>query len=206
MRCRPTCIALVFVAAAAFFAGRLARPGKAEDNPADPAAAMQALVTPGKDHKLLEKRAGNWDYAGKLWTAPGAPASEFKGKNVCKMVLGGRFLFDVTDGDPIIPGGEPFHGMGLTGFDNFRKKYINTWADNMTTAIMHSEGERSADGTEVVYATQQPDLMSGDPKKMVKSRTVEKRVSDDQFVFQMFDPGPDGKEVKVLEITYTRKK
>jgi hypothetical protein len=46
----------------------------------------------------------------------------------------------------------------------------------------------------------------GDPWTGTKRNTrgVTRFVSDDQHVLELYEPGTDGKEFKVLEITYTR--
>ena len=47
-----------------------------------------------------------------------------------------------------------------------------------------------------------PELMLG---KHVPTRTEETMPNDDTIVFEMYKPGPDGKEFKTMVITYKRK-
>jgi hypothetical protein len=48
-----------------------------------------------------------------------------------------------------------------------------------------------------------PDVMSGKYEKM---RSVEKTISKDEWVTEMFRTLPDGTESKTMEITYQRAK
>jgi hypothetical protein len=41
-------------------------------------------------------------------------------------VLGGRFVEQRYAGNFM---GQPFSGLGYTGYDNYRKKYIGSWMD-----------------------------------------------------------------------------
>jgi hypothetical protein len=43
-------------------------------------------------------------------------------------------------------------------------------------------------------------------KKPTKLRMNTKMTSPTSEVFEMYAPGPDGKEMKMMEITYTKKK
>ncbi len=200
-------IALVLIGSTSFVAGRLVSPGDDDEKKKKEMEAFQAYAAPGKEHQMLARRAGKWEYLARMWMAPGAPPTETKGKSECKMVMGGRYLLDETDGGGMPEfGGGPFQGMGITGFDNFKKKYVNSWIDNMGTGIMYSEGEPSADGKEIVYTSEMPDPTDPAGKKMVKTRSVEKHLSDDRLTFAMYVPGPDGKEFKTFELEYTRKK
>ena len=64
--------------------------------------------------------------------------------------------------------------------------------------VTHSKGES-------------PDELSGEfycplVKKEITARLVTKMVSNDEHIFEMHTPGPDGKEGLMMRITYHRKK
>ncbi len=42
--------------------------------------------------------------------------------------------------------GKPFHGIGITGYDNLKKKYVGSWIDDMGTGLFISEGDADAEG------------------------------------------------------------
>lgn len=81
----------------------------------------EKLATPGPPHQLLESMAGIWHTKTRCWMEPETPPVESEGTCEQKMLLGGRFLQQVFNGDMM---GIPFTGIGVTGFDNHTKKYV----------------------------------------------------------------------------------
>jgi hypothetical protein len=179
-------------------ASQTAEAGKAAA-PANPNEAWMKMNEPGEPHKLLAGMAGDWNLEVKTWTAPGAPPSVSRATSTGKMVLGGRFLQEEVTGTMM---DTPFTGMSFTGYDNIKQKYVATWMDNMTTGIFKSEGTYDPAAKTVTMAGTQYDPVSD---KDVPVRTVTEVVDDKTHVFSWYLTGPDGKEVKAMEITYTRK-
>ncbi len=189
----------------------LSHAASAEDRPkaAAPAAApgqdemMKAWVayaTPGAPHKALEAVVGTWDVKSKVWMAPGAPPDETTGTSENKMILGGRYLEQRYEGTAM---GQPFHGIGVTAFDNYKKKYVATWIDSMGTGIMVTTGAFDKAGKALTSwgTMDDPGL-----KKTMKVKTAVTIVDADHHTYESWYPGPDGKMVKSLEIHFTRKK
>ena len=114
------------------------------------------------------------------------------------MIMDGRYLFDKVKGTF---GGMPFEGMGTTGYDNGRKKFVATWIDSMGTGIMIGEGDYDADKKSWSYTAKSTEPMSG---QSILTRSVERIVDDNTWVMEMYGPGPDGKEFQMMEITYHR--
>ena len=158
------------------------------------------FATPGEHHKALAAKVGNWDVLVKMWMDPAAPASESKGNATFEMALDGRYLMDHTTGTTDMG---PFEGMGCTGYDNLKKKYVAVWIDNMGTGIMYGEGTYDAAKKTFTYATESPDIETG---KYVKTRSTERWVDNDHWVMESYIAGKDGKEFKQMEITYARAK
>jgi hypothetical protein len=96
--------------------------------------------------------------------------------------------------------GMPFEGRGTMAYDNLQKHYVSTWIDNMGTGIMIANGACDGKGTWNMSG-ESPDPMTG---KMIKTRSVMKLVDDNTFVMEMYMPGADGKETKMMEITGKR--
>ncbi len=159
-----------------------------------------AYATPGAPQKLLEQRAGSWVAKVTLWTAPGAPPLVSDATSESKMILGGRYVEDVSTGNV---NGMPFEGRGICGYDNLSKKYVYAWIDNMGTGIMVGKGTYDPKTRSISYRAEAPDVMTG---KMKTVRGVDTFVDADTFKSEMFDKGPDGKEFKAMEIVYKRKK
>jgi len=197
------CIAaLLLIPVNATFAFRQEKkPAEAVAPKDDPALAkMKEFATPGPAHKVLDGKVGKWNAQVKGWTQPGAQPTTDTGTAEIKWIMDGRYLEDTFKGTFM---GAPFHGRGITGFDNLKKKYFATWIDTAGTGIMHSEGTFDSASKTFTYMGECPDCMAG---KYVKSRTIDKLVDADHWTMQMYSPGPDGKEFMSMEIAYTRAK
>ena len=167
----------------------------------DMQAMMQVyekLAIPGEPHKLLASMAGNWATKTKSWMDPSKPPMESTGSCEQKMLLDGRFLQQECTGDMM---GQPFTGIGVSGYDNHTKKYVSTWMDSMGTGIYFFEGSASADGKTITQESAYDDPIEGH----MKLRGVTKIVDNNTQIFEMYGTGKSGNEAKMMEITYTRK-
>jgi Protein of unknown function (DUF1579) len=172
----------------------------AQDEKAAMDDAMMKMAAPGDQHKWLASFEGKWDITVKNWMVdPGKPPEETKGNCESHMILGGRFLHQECTGTMM---GKPFNGMGITGYDNAKKKYINAWMDNFGTMILTSEGTETGPGKEVTFMSSMDDPMMG-PMQM---RQVIRVIDANSYTYEMYATPKEGKEVKGLEITYTRSK
>ena len=165
-------------------------------------AEMEAYMkagTPGPQHQALASTAGNYDVKVKTWHEPGGPAMEEPGTVTRSMTLGGRVLVEEFNGSMM---GTPFTGHGMMGYDNVTGKHWSTWNDSMSTGIMVTEGKCDATGKNCAFTGSWNDPVK---KTLVKSRMTTKWPSATNEIFEMFGPGPDGKEMKMMEITYTKK-
>ncbi len=194
---------LVVVAALAIGADEKAKSAKpAAGTAMDEKAMMEEMAkysTPAAEHKALEQFVGTWDTNAKMWMAPGAAPQESTGTAENKMTLGGRFLEQKFEGNMM---GQPFIGMGYTGYDLYKKEYVGNWMDSMNTGIMKSTGKADPSGKTMTFTGTMDDPMQ---KKTMPFKEVIKVVDNDHHVFEMWSPGPDGKMFKMMEITYTRK-
>jgi hypothetical protein len=175
---------------------------KKPDSPPDPAAAMEAMMkaaTPGEMHKKLEPLAGSFDFVMKFWMDPSKPPVESKGTSEAKWVMGNRYLRQEVKGDF---GGSEFHGVGVMGYDNLKKKYVYAWIDNMGTGIATATGEMDKTSKVLTFSGEEIDPLSG---KALKSREVS-TLNDDGTYKSEFYKLVGGKELKVMEINYTKKK
>lgn len=162
--------------------------------------AMMRAATPGDSHKKLSSMVGMWDATVKMFpTQPGAPVSQSQGISENKWVLGGRWVQETFNGNFM---GMPFSGIGYTGYDNIKKQYIGTWMDNMSTSTMVSTGSLTGDKT-YEFTSSMDDPLSGKSMPVKEKVTV---VDDDHHVMEMWGPAPDGKMMKMMEISYSRKK
>ena len=190
-----TCLAL-FVLASPVMAK-----DKKSDKPMDQQAMMEVwkqLAMPGEPHKLFATLAGSWTTTTKEWMEPGKPPTESTGSAEMKMLLDGRFLYQEYNAQMM---GQPFSGVGIDAYDNMTKKYMTAWVDTMGTGIFMMEGTASADGKTITLRGSHPEPGGG---KMTH-RAVWKIVDNNTQTFDMYGAHHGGKEMKVLEITYSRK-
>ena len=71
----------------------------------------------------------------------------------------------------------------------------------MGTGVFVMNGTGSADGKTITLHGSHPDPMGG----VMKHRAVWKLVDENTQTFEMYHKGKDGKEMKMMEITYARK-
>ncbi|RXK87433.1 DUF1579 domain-containing protein [Filimonas effusa] len=171
--------------------------------PVDSATEMKAwqeYATPGASHEALAKSNGSWNGEVTMWhSADGAPMSS-KATITNKMILGGRYQQSNFSGNFM---GMPFEGMSIVGYDNYLKKFISTWVDNMGTGIMKMEGPWDESSKSMTLTGSSINPANG---KECKMREVYKIVDAKTEIMEMY--GPDsktGKEYKMMEIKFTRK-
>jgi len=174
---------------------------KKGEKPMDQQAMMEVwkkLAMPGEPHKLFAGLAGSWTTTTKEWMEPGKPPTESTGTAEMKMLLDGRFLYQEYNSRMM---GQPYSGIGIDAYDNMTKKYVTAWMDSMGTGIFMMEGTASADGKTITLKGSHPEPGGG---KMTH-RAVRKIVDNNSQTFDMYGAHHGGKEMKMLEITYTRK-
>jgi len=185
-------------------AGALAIGAAAAQESKKPAAgaakeqAMPPAPKPGPEHAILKRDEGVWDAKVEMHMGPpGSPAQVSTGVETNTMIGGfwlvSDFLGTMED--------QPFHGHGTFGYDSSRKKYIGLWVDSMSTSPFRSEGNYDPASNTL---TMMGEGVGGDGKPM-KVREVVKWIDPNNKTFTMYMPGPDGKEVPGMTITYKRK-
>lgn len=154
--------------------------------------AWAKLGTPGAPHKKLDPMVGKWSTTTTMWMAPGQPPITTPGTAEGQWILGGRYLEMVHKSSFM---GQPFEGRSLDGYDNQTQQYVNTWMDTMSTGPVISHGK--ADGQGITHTHEFTDPMSG---QTMKNRSVLTWPDKDTFKYESFTTGPDGKELKSMEV------
>lgn len=160
--------------------------------------AYQKAGALGDAHAALAAMAGTYDLSIRSWDAPGAAPTVETGTATRSMVLGGRVMVEDVQSQMH---GQAFTGHGMSGYDNVTGRHWSTWNDSMSTGLMVSEGDCDAKGA-CTFKGSWHDPVT---KKEIKSRMTSKWTSPTVEVFEMHVPGPDGKEFRMMEITYTRR-
>jgi len=169
--------------------------GGAQQSQQDQQKAMEAymkMMATNENHDYLKRFAGEWNVSTKAWMQPGAPPESSEGSSKGEMILGGRFIKMELKGTMF---GQPFEGLQIVGYDNMKKKYITFWIDNTGTAFYLMEGVRDAAAKTMTETGLWPDPMTGGTMNV---RGVTKLVGPDEFTYEMYMVGPDGKEFKSL--------
>src|SRR5207249_1814682 len=117
------------------------------------------------------------------------------------LIMDGRYLVQEVSGEFM---GKPFHGMGIIGYDKFKKQYTNSWVDNYGTGIVVSLGNADSTGKVITYTGEMDEPLTGEKNKKFKS--IERIIDNDKHILEMYDTIPGIGEVKVMEITFTRRK
>lgn len=181
-------------------AGQLAAQGKPPEMTPEMQAMMAAYEkagTPGDEHRALQSMVGNYDLTIKSWHSPGGEPSTDTGTAKRTMILDGRVLLEEVSSQMM---GQAFNGYGLHGFNNITGKYWATWNDSMTTGLMVSEGTCDADKSCTFTGT----FHDAITKQPVTARMTTRWADANTEIFEMYGPGPDGKEGKMMEITYRK--
>jgi Protein of unknown function (DUF1579) len=184
-----------------FVSTALAQGQKEPEMTPEQKAEMEAYMkagTPGAPHKALAATAGNYDLKIRSWQDANAPAMEDTGTATRAMILDGRVLAESVSSKMM---DQPWNGHGMSGYDNVTQKYWSTWNDSMSTGLMVSEGTCDAKQA----CTYTGSWTHPVTKKLTKSRMATRWTSPTTQIFEMYGPDRSGKEMKMLEITYTKK-
>jgi len=178
-----------------------------QPNDAEMMKQMMELAKLNENHKQLAQLTGTWSYTVQMWMAPNAPPTKSSGTSVTKPIMDGRFFVTDVTGHMKMPGPDgkmkdvTFKGTGMDGYDNVKKKFVSSWGDNMGTGIMVSEGDYDPATKTFTYTSEYEAI----PGMKTKTRQVIKVADKDHHTFEWYEDR-GGREVKTMEIDYTRKK
>ena len=166
--------------------------------PALAAAQAPPTPTPGPEHAVLKEDVGTWDASIEMMMPGAPPTPPSKGVEVNAMGCNGLCL--VTDFKGEIMGG-PFQGHGVS--------HVGSRPRRSTSGAGRTRWRRASPLTEATWDAAKKTMNgtmdtpdgSGGTAKM--RSTVE--YSAGKRVFSMFMPGPDGKEMPTMRITYTKR-
>jgi len=178
----------------------------ASPDPAEMMKQMMEMAKLNENHKLLADLAGTWSYTVKMM-APGETASTSTGSVTRKPIMNGRFFVADFSGSMKMPGADgkmkdfAFKGTSIEGYDNVKQKFVSSWADNMGTGIMNSEGTYDPATKTFTYNGEVEPV----PGMKTAVREVIKVTDKNHHTFEWYE-NRGGQDVKTLEINYTRKK
>jgi hypothetical protein len=184
----------------------MAEPAKAEETKEeaapDSAAMMKAWMdyaTPGEMHKWMATADGKWEGEQRSCMGPGkplGPPNKITATN--KMILNGLYQESVYKGNM---GGMDFEGHGIMAYDKARKKFVNTWIDNMGSGVLVMEGDYDEGSKSMKLSGKATDPLT---KKELEYREVLTMVSDKEQLMEMYSDH-NGEEYKMMEIRMKKK-
>ena len=160
-------------------------------------ALWQKSMTPSASHARLTPMVGTWKAKTTFVMEPGAPPQVSDGTSVHRLVLGGRFLEQVYKGTSM---GMPFEGIGFTGYDNVRQRYVGAWMDSFGTGVMTSVGVGKPTDERIDSVAEAIDPTGN---KIVFD-TMFRIKNHEHHSFEMWTKSPDGKKYRVMLIEYER--
>jgi hypothetical protein len=156
--------------------------------------AWQEAATPGPEHEHLATATGRYRMIVRSFQGPDAEPTVSEGIAVREMILGGRVLVEHAKSEFM---GQPFEGIGWTGYDNVTERYWSIWADNMSTGIVLMYGEWNDDGTGT-FEGEAPDPVDG----AMKPVRIEMRMDGKREIYDFFESSASGEALKTMEIVY----
>ncbi|SIO36295.1 Protein of unknown function [Singulisphaera sp. GP187] len=158
---------------------------------------------PTAEHKILAAEEGTWDATIKSYPkGPDSEAMVTKGVEVNTVLPGGLWLASVFNADF---GDMKFEGRGQYGYDSIQKKYVGTWVDSMSPSLTVLSGSYDAKTKTLTYTGDGVCPLDGS-KLAQKMVSTTKDDGSRQFTLYMTGTQTGGKEAKVMQIEYTKRK
>jgi hypothetical protein len=174
----------------------------ADDKKMDMGTIMKKMEQHGAlvdEHKVLKAFDGNWTYTGKMSMDPNGEPMPISGTAQNKLLFGGRVLsMNCKSEDD----GQSFEGFGWWGYDKSKKKHVFAWVDSMSGTVMNGEGTWDKAKNTLTWES---DCYCPIREKKMRMREVIE-IRPDGTIHSTAYSRDGGKEVKEMEMTYTRAK
>ena len=159
-----------------------------------------APPAPGSEHQRLQPFEGTFKSEVKLWMGPGEPVIS-TGTMTSTWDINGLFMHQDYVGDPNEGPFPEFKGKGYWGYNTATEKYEGFWIDNASTIMQSESGTCDAEGKTWEMCGE---MTCPQSKQQFKKRSVVTLIDNDHNKMETFHTGPDGNEMKTMEINYTR--
>jgi hypothetical protein len=158
---------------------------------------MEKYSMPGEEHEYFEFFVGQWKYENTSYMGPEPSTSV--GTAEYQLIMGGRYLSASYEGESE---GQPFHGMGLSGYDRVSGECFNYWIDDHGTGVLESRGSIAPDGKGDQTVGAHTDPLWGP----ATWRMVNEITGEDTFTFSMYMASMGQPEKMIMQIKYVRLK
>ncbi|HEY6563569.1 MAG TPA: DUF1579 domain-containing protein [Pirellulaceae bacterium] len=159
-----------------------------------------AMPTPQSEHLRLKPFVGKFRSEVKMWMGPGEPMVS-TGTMVNTLELGGLYLQHDYMGDAHDGPFGQFEGKGFWGYNTTTQEYEGLWIDNACTTMQLDRGQVDARGK---IWEMKSEVLCPQTRQPYKKRSVITLTDHDHHRLEMFMTGPDGAEMKTMEINYER--
>ena len=154
-------------------------------------------------HKKFEPFVGTFRAEVKMWMMGPDEPMVMAGTMTNTLELGGRYLYQDYKGDRADGPFPHFEGRGFWGYNTVLHTYEGFWIDSASTFMMTESGEVDASGKVWTMVGVITNPETGLPMQKKSIITLKDR---DHHTMESYLEGPDGKEVKTMEITYRRQR
>jgi hypothetical protein len=158
-------------------------------------ATEPAMPQPTQEHQKIQAMAGRWNVKCTFYMDPSAPPMECDAIETFEQV-GPFWVVSKYEADFM---GAPFVGRCTMGYDPHRKLWTSTWIDCMSPSLFSFTGNMKGD-----TLVMEGDAWSCMTNQVARHRTTNKAAGKDEWVMEMFQTMPDGKEVKTMRAHYRR--
>jgi hypothetical protein len=160
-----------------------------------PEGQTKGAVSTDSKYQFLEPLVGQWETSAKISSGPAAPAS---GTAEGKWTLGGKFLSIESAANPT---DKSALDIKMIGYDELEKKYQAVWMDTDHTEMLQMKGV-SNDGKKIIFLATSHNAAG----QAAIARAVLTITDKDHHTWERYAVGADGKETKILEVAFSRKK
>lgn len=166
----------------------------------DSASNGHSPLRPGLEHNRLEPFAGVFKARVKIFM--GSEGShESHGTMTNSWHVNGLFLHQEYVSNASDGRYPTFSGRGYWGYNTVLARYEGFWIDNAST-MMHLETGHVGDSGKVWTMTSE--IVHPHSRQKVKRRNVITLIDFDRHRMDAYMTGPDGKEIRTMEIEYVR--
>ncbi len=154
---------------------------------------MSSKLAP--EYARLHKDVGEWEAEITIRPQPGAEPQLSKGRLKGHLICGGRWL--VTEFANHTTG---FEGHGVYGFNPATSRYVGTWVDDMRSNLYVAEGDWDETALTMTFhwTATMPD------GRVMAWKETSKLVSENEQLFRVLFPLPDGSEFEMMRVNYRR--
>ncbi len=173
------------------------------------AAVLARAEVPGsseQDHlylDFLKWEEGTWDATITQVDPNGGPPKVTQAVQTDRLRACGQWLITELMMAGAAPGAAgSYEGFGILGFDPAANKMVGTWVDSLTDFVGVSKGTLSKNGKKLTLRVPTKDPASG---ATFMSKWVVKKVNANTRELQIYVPGPDGSNVRIMTIRSVRR-